>query len=146
MATIAKMHLHIVPETNLFPLNLCDATNRYFSKTLKASVRNVSCRFTNNCFGDWELPNAKSCEAIVSWSLKHNYHYGEFPEHKCPKATFDIWFRGFMFILNSWIIRSVRNAELLWALPYANVSPRCRTHFVMIRLAPKCPILKRQLS
>ena len=77
--------------SNLLPLNLCDAANKYFSKTLKASVRNVYCWFTNSCLGDWELPNAKGCEAIVSWSLKHNYHYGEFPKHNCPTATFDIF-------------------------------------------------------
>ena len=58
--------------SNLLSLNLSDAANTYFSKKLKASVRNVYCWFTNSCFGDWELPNAKSCEAIVSWSLKHN--------------------------------------------------------------------------
>ena len=58
--------------SNLLHLNLSDAANSYVSKILKASVRNVYCWFTNICFGDWELPNAKSCEAIVSWSLKHN--------------------------------------------------------------------------
>ena len=76
--------------SNFLPLNLCDAANGDFSKTLKASVRNVYCWFTKSCFGDWELPSVKSCEAIFSWSLKHNYHYGEFPKHKCPKATFNI--------------------------------------------------------
>ena len=138
--------------SNFLPLNLCDAANGDFSKTLKASVRNVYCWFTNSCFGDWELPNVKSFEAIFSWSPKHDYHYGEFPKHKCPKASYLQYiktltsFRGFMVIFNSWITRSVRNAALLWPLPYANVSPRCRTHCVIIRLAPKCPILKRQLS
>ena len=76
--------------SNLLPSNLSDAANGDFSKTLKASVRNVYCWFTNSYFGDSELPNVKSCEAFFSWSLKHNSDYGEFPKHKCPKATFNI--------------------------------------------------------